>query len=65
MTQYFDRHGTYKAYSNDNKHLFTEAGELIGHFSNGFLYDTRGMAIGHIKGKWVLDKSGQPLYRQE
>jgi hypothetical protein len=63
MTQYFDRDGAYKAYSHDNKHVYNEAGEPIGHFSNGFLYDIQGMAIGHVKGNWIIDKSGQPLYR--
>ena len=62
MTQYFNPSGTYKAYSHDGKHLFNEADEPIGYFSNGFLYDSKGMAIGHVKGKWILDKRGQPLF---
>lgn len=62
MTKYYDPNGIYKAYSNDDKHLFSETGEHIGSFFNGFLYDTTGRAIGHVKGKWILAKSGQPLY---
>ena len=62
MTQYFDKSGTYKAYTTDGKHLFNEAKEQIGSFVNGFLYDNQGRAIGHVKGKLILDKSGQPLY---
>ena len=62
MTKYYDPNGTYKAYSDDGKNLFSESGEHIGHLLNGFLYDTSGKAIGHVKGKWILDKSGQPIY---
>jgi hypothetical protein len=62
MTQYFDSKGTYKAYTNEGKNLFSESGEHIGYFSNGFLYDTKGQAIGHIRDKKILDKKGQTLY---
>jgi hypothetical protein len=62
MTQYFDRHGVYKAYTTDGKYLFNDATEQIGYFVNGFLYNTKGEAIGHVKGKWILDKAGQPIY---
>lgn len=62
MTKYYDANGTYRAYSNDGKNLFSEAGEHIGHFLNGFLYDTKGIAIGHVKGKVILTKGGQTLY---
>ncbi len=62
MTKYYDPEGNYKAYTNDDKHLFTASGEHIGSFSNGFLYDPKGMAIGRIKEKYILDKKGQPLY---
>lgn len=62
MTKYYEPNGNFKAYSNDGKHLFSESGEHIGSFTNGFLYDTNGRAIGHIKGKLILDKSGQTLY---
>jgi hypothetical protein len=62
MTQYFDPSGIYKAYSTDGKNLFNESAEHIGYFVNGFLYDIKGTAIGHVKGKWILDKKGQPLY---
>ena len=65
MTKYYDPNGTYKAYTKDDKYFFNEAGEPIGYFSNGFLYNTKGAAIGHVKGKYVLDKSGQPLYYTE
>ena len=62
MTKYYYPKGTYKAYSNDDKHLFAESGEHIGYFSIGFLYDTKDRAIGHIKGKQIIAKNGQPLY---
>ena len=62
MTKYYDINGNYKAYSNDDKHLFNESGEHIGSFANGFLYDTKGAAIGRIKEKYIYDKSGKPLY---
>jgi hypothetical protein len=62
MTQYYDQSGTFKAYTNDGKNLFSEAGEHIGHFMNGFLYNTSGAAIGHIRDKKILDKKGQTLY---
>jgi hypothetical protein len=62
MTQYFDTNGTYKAYTNDGKNLFSEYGEHIGYFLNGFLYDNQGQAIGHIRDKKILDKKGQTLY---
>jgi hypothetical protein len=62
MTKYYDAIGTYKAYSNDGKKLFSESGETIGHFLNGFLYDTKGTALGHVMGKRILDKHGQLLY---
>jgi hypothetical protein len=62
MTKYYDPKGNYAAYSKDDKHLFSESGEHIGYFSNGFLYDTKGIAIGHIKGKQIIVKNGQPLY---
>ena len=62
MTKYYNPDGTYKAYSNDGKNLFSESDEHIGHFLNGFLYNTQGTALGHVKGKWILDKRGQPLY---
>ncbi|MEO7988470.1 MAG: 4-fold beta flower protein [Chryseolinea sp.] len=62
MTKYYDINGNYKAYCNDDKHLFNEAGVHIGSFSNGFLYDPKGIAVGHVKGKQILSKSGQPLY---
>ena len=62
MTKYYDRHGTYKAYSPDEKNLFNDDAEHIGYFSNGFLYNIKGAAIGHVKGKLILDKSGQTLY---
>jgi hypothetical protein len=65
MTKYYDRNGTYKAYCPDGKNLFNEETEHIGYFQNGFLYETKGMAIGHVKGKWVLDKGGQPIYYTE
>lgn len=62
MAKYYDGSGTYKAYSNDDKNLFSESGEHLGYFSNGFLYNTKGAAIGHIKGDTILDKSGKPIY---
>jgi hypothetical protein len=62
MTKYYDRNGNYKAYSKDDKNLFSETDEHIGYFFNGFLYDTKGIAIGHVKGNYILDKSGQPIY---
>ena len=62
MTKYFDQNGTYKAYTNDDKNLFNEAGEHIGYFMNGFLYDTKGTAIGHKRDKKILAKNGQTLY---
>jgi hypothetical protein len=62
MTQYFDQNGTFKAYTNDDKNLFSESGMHIGHFLNGFLYDLNGQAIGHIRNKKILDKKGQTLY---
>lgn len=62
MTKYFDQNGVYKAYSNEGKNLFSESGEHIGYFMNGFLYDIKGMAIGHVHGKKILDKKGQVLY---
>jgi hypothetical protein len=62
MTKYYDPNGTYKAYCNEGKNLFSVSGEHIGYFFNGFLYDTKGIAIGHVKGKWILDKKGQPIY---
>jgi hypothetical protein len=62
MTKYFDQSGVYKAYSKEGKNLFSEAGEHIGYFMNGFLYDTKDMAIGHIRDKKILDKKGQVLY---
>lgn len=65
MTKYFDRDGIYKAYTTDGQHLFNDDAELIGKFFNGFLYDLKGQALGHVKGKYILDKSGQPLYYRE
>lgn len=62
MAKYYDASGTYKAYSNDDKNLFSDTGEHLGYFSNGFLYNTKGAAIGHIKGNTILDKSGRPIY---
>ncbi len=62
MTKYYDPKGTYAAYSKDDKHLFTESGEHIGYFSNGFLYDPKDRAIAHVKGKQVIAKNGQLLY---
>jgi len=62
MTKYYDISGNYRAYTNDDKHLFNESGEHIGSFSNGFLYDPKGIAIGRVKGKYILDKSGKLLY---
>jgi hypothetical protein len=62
MTQYFDNKGAYKAYTNDDKNLFSESGEHLGYFMNGFLYDTKGQAIGHIRDKKILDKKGQILF---
>jgi len=62
MTKYYDPNGTYKAYTTDGQNLFNDSAEHIGRFVNGFLYDTKGIAIGHVKGKWILDKKGQPLY---
>jgi hypothetical protein len=32
---------------------------------NDFLYDTKGIAIRHVKGKLILDKAGQTLYYTE
>ena len=65
MTKYYDPKGTYKAYSKDDKNLFSESNEHIGYFSNGFLYNVQGAAIGHVKGKWILNKAGQPIYYTE
>lgn len=65
MTKYFDSKGTYKAYTTDGQHLFNDDAETIGYFSNGFLYDLNGKALGHVKGKKILDKSGQLLYYTE
>lgn len=65
MTKYYDPSGNYKAYCKEGKNLFNESDEHIGYFFNGFLYDTKGIAIGHVKGKWILDKKGQPLYYTE
>lgn len=65
MTKYFDLNGTYKAYTTDGQHLFNDDAQPIGYFSNGFLYDLKGTALGHVKGKRILDKSGQPLYYTE
>ncbi len=62
MTKYYDQSGTYKAYTNDDKNLFNEGGEHIGYFMNGFLYDTKGAAIGHVRDKKILAKNGQVLY---
>ena len=62
MTKYLDPSGNYKAYTTDGKHLFNDSTEIIGYFVNGFLYDINGKALGHVKGKWILDKSGKPLY---
>lgn len=62
MTKYYDQSGTYKAYSSDGKNLFSESGEQIGHFLNGFLYSVSGQALGHIRDKKILDKKGQTLY---
>ena len=62
MTQYYDSNGTYKAYTKDGKNLFSETGEYIGYFMNGFLYNPSGVAIGHIKDKKILDKKGQTIY---
>ncbi len=65
MTKYYDSKGTYKAYTNDDKNLFSESGEHIGYFSNSFLYDTKGAAIAHVKGKQIIAKNGQVLYNRE
>lgn len=65
MTKYFDRNGNYMAYCPDGKHLFNDDTELIGYFVNGFLYDKKGQAIGHVKGKHILNKAGQTLYYTE
>jgi hypothetical protein len=62
MTKYYNTNGVYKAYTNDDKNLFSESGEHLGYFSNGFLYDTKGAAIGHVKGQQIIAKSGQILY---
>jgi hypothetical protein len=62
MTKYYDQSGAYKAYSNEGKNLFSEAGEHLGYFMNGFLYDTKGIAIGHVREKKILAKNGQILY---
>ena len=65
MTKYYDPKGIYTAYSNDDKHLFSESGEHLGYFSNGFLYNTKGAAVGHVKGKQIIAKNGQPLYHTD
>ena len=62
MTKYYNSDGSYTAYSTDGKELLSKSGEQIGYFLNGFLYDTKGKAIGHVKGSLILDKSGQTLY---
>jgi hypothetical protein len=62
MAKYYDASGTYKAYTNDDKNLFSVTGEHLGYFTNGFLYNTKGLAIGHIKGSMILDKSGKAIY---
>jgi hypothetical protein len=62
MTKYYDTNGVYKAYTNDDKNLFSESGEHLGYFSNGFLYNPKGAAIGHVKGQQIIAKSGQILY---
>lgn len=64
MTKYYDTKGVYKAYTNDDKHLFSESGEHIGYFSNGFLYDPKGLAIAHVKGKQIIAKNGQVLFQK-
>jgi hypothetical protein len=65
MSKYYHPNGTYAAYTNDDKNLFDEAGKHIGYFQNGFLYDPKGIAIGHVKGKVILNKAGQTLYYRE
>ena len=65
MTKYFDRNKNYVAYCPDGKNLFNEATEHIGYFVNGFLYNIKGLAIGHVKGKYILDKAGQVIYYTE
>jgi hypothetical protein len=65
MTKYFDSKGTYKAYTNDDKNLFSESGEHIGYFSNGFLYDPKDRAIAHVKGKQIIAKNGQILFYRD
>ena len=62
MTKYYKPDGTYVAYTTDDKNLFNDTAEHIGYFSNGFLYNIQGKAIGHIKGKQILDKGGHTLY---
>jgi hypothetical protein len=62
MTKYNDSNGTYVAYSPEDKNLFNVAAEHIGYFTNGFLYNIKGEAIGHVKGKKILDKKGQTIY---
>ncbi len=65
MTKYYDSNGKYVAYTTDEKNLFNEETEQIGYFVNGFLYNLKGEAIGHIKGKKILDKKGQIIYYTE
>ncbi len=62
MIKYYDPNGKYVAYTTDEKNLFNEETEHIGYFTNGFLYNLKGEAIGHIKGKKILDRKGQTLY---
>ncbi|MBI1768115.1 MAG: hypothetical protein HYR67_07055 [Bacteroidetes bacterium] len=62
MTKYYDSNGTFKAYTNDDKNLFSESGEHLGYFLNGFLYTPDGQAIGHVRDKKILGKKGETLY---
>ncbi|MFZ5999840.1 MAG: 4-fold beta flower protein [Bacteroidota bacterium] len=64
MTKYYDTQGNYKAYTKEDKHLFSDKDEHIGYFQNGFLYDPKGNAIAHVKGKQIIARNGQVMLEQ-
>ena len=65
MTKFYDSAGNYKAYSKDDKHIFSDKDEHIGYIQNGFLYDPKGFAIAHLRGKEIIAKNGQLMFKAE
>lgn len=62
MKYYYDPNGNYKAYCNDEKHLYSESGDYLGYFLNGFFYNEHGESLGYIRGNWIYNNVGTAIY---